>query len=49
MALISCPECNREISDTVRKCPNCGYKIKNHRSPKNKIIEKYDLVRFMGQ
>ncbi|HCX92483.1 MAG TPA: hypothetical protein DGZ34_07420 [Lachnospiraceae bacterium] len=33
-ALISCPECNREISDTVRKCPNCGYKIKNHRSKK---------------
>ena len=33
-ALISCPECNREISDTVRKCPNCGSKIKNHRSKK---------------
>lgn len=28
MALINCPECNKEISDTVKTCPNCGYKIK---------------------
>ncbi|MGN0609869.1 MAG: hypothetical protein ACI4J6_11730 [Oscillospiraceae bacterium] len=28
MALINCPECKKEISDTVRKCPNCGYTIK---------------------
>lgn len=28
MALMNCPECNKEISDTVRTCPNCGYKIK---------------------
>lgn len=27
MALINCPECNKEISDTARICPNCGYKI----------------------
>lgn len=25
MALIKCKECGKEISDTVRKCPNCGY------------------------
>lgn len=24
MALITCPECNREISDKARKCPGCG-------------------------
>lgn len=22
-----CPECEFEISDTVRKCPNCKYKL----------------------
>lgn len=43
MALISCPECNREISDTVRKCPNCRYKIKNHRSKKEPKLLKNTL------
>ena len=27
MALITCPECGKEISDTARSCPNCGYPI----------------------
>lgn len=25
MALIECPDCGKKISDTVKKCPNCGY------------------------
>ena len=29
MALIKCPECNKEISDTSRSCIHCGYKLKN--------------------
>lgn len=28
MALINCPECNKEISDTTKSCPNCGYRFK---------------------
>lgn len=28
MALMNCPECNREISDTVEQCPHCGYQLK---------------------
>lgn len=28
MALITCPECGKEISSTVSKCPHCGYEIK---------------------
>ena len=31
MALINCPECNKEISDTVKTCPICGYKIKKRK------------------
>lgn len=27
MALITCPECNKEISDKVKSCPHCGYPI----------------------
>lgn len=34
MALINCPECNKEISDTVKKCPNCGMKIKSSKKEK---------------
>lgn len=28
MALIECPECGKEVSDTAKKCPNCGYTLK---------------------
>lgn len=28
MAIINCPECGKEISDTSKKCINCGYKFK---------------------
>lgn len=27
MALMKCPECNKEISDTTSVCIHCGYKI----------------------
>lgn len=27
MALIDCPECNKEISDKAQSCPNCGFPI----------------------
>ncbi len=34
MALINCPECNKEISDTVKKCPGCGYRLKKKKEKK---------------
>lgn len=30
MALIKCPECGREVSDTANACINCGYDIKTY-------------------
>jgi hypothetical protein len=33
MALIKCPECAKEISDTVSNCPHCGYAIKKPGPP----------------
>lgn len=24
MALINCPECGNQVSDTAKRCPNCG-------------------------
>ena len=31
MALIKCPECNKEISDKAKVCPNCGVEIKKEK------------------
>jgi len=27
MAIINCPECNKEISDTAKSCPHCGFNL----------------------
>ncbi len=40
MALINCPECGKEISDTARACPHCGYTENAIEIP---IWEKYTL------
>ena len=29
MALIRCPECGKEVSDTCDSCIHCGYRLKN--------------------
>lgn len=34
MALINCPECKNEISDTSKNCPKCGYKIEKEHNKK---------------
>ncbi|MDE6568443.1 MAG: hypothetical protein K2K70_12025 [Lachnospiraceae bacterium] len=34
MAIINCPECNKEISDTVKNCPGCGYRLKKKKNSK---------------
>ncbi len=37
MALITCPECKKEISDSANSCPHCGYVINENKSkPKKK-------------
>lgn len=36
MAIINCPECSKEISDTVKTCPNCGFSIKKQKNKKSK-------------
>lgn len=34
MALIKCPECGKEISDSVEKCIHCGYEVKTEKKQK---------------
>ncbi|MGM1347762.1 hypothetical protein [Serratia liquefaciens] len=31
MALVSCPECLKEVSDSALRCPSCGKQIKKIR------------------
>jgi hypothetical protein len=31
MALINCPECEKEISDKAKECPHCGYNVEQKR------------------
>lgn len=42
MALILCPECNREISDKVKACPHCGYPFES--SPDNDDAQKVEIT-----
>ncbi|MGD9931655.1 MAG: zinc ribbon domain-containing protein [Mangrovibacterium sp.] len=42
MALIHCPECNKQISDQAQSCPNCGYPIGN-RIKEWDIKKEFDL------
>ncbi len=45
MALITCEECNRDMSDTLEACPHCGFKIKKKKEkpvkPEKVIKEKH--------
>lgn len=36
MALIKCPECQKEISEVAKSCPNCGYSLINKKKKTNK-------------
>lgn len=39
MALINCPECSKQISDTSQKCIGCGFKINDVEKKSNKKLE----------
>lgn len=36
MALITCPECGKQISDQAEACPNCGYPLKAKKDQQQK-------------
>ena len=39
MALINCPECNREVSDKAEMCPNCGFGVAKYVERQRKILK----------
>lgn len=38
LSLIKCPECNKDISNKAKKCPNCGSPLKHQTKLNIKII-----------
>ena len=38
MAMIKCPECGQEISESIKICPNCGVSIKSKKSVMKFIV-----------
>jgi len=42
MALITCPECNRDCSDTIKSCPHCGFRIAPVKIVQNGNTERTD-------
>ncbi len=40
MALIKCPECDKEISSSAKVCPNCGYKNEFKTCPECGVVVK---------
>lgn len=39
MAIVNCPECNREVSDTAVSCPGCGFRVAHHFTNSNEPVE----------
>lgn len=47
MALIFCPDCGKEVSDSASNCPNCAYplsKLKNQEPIYTPIYQNNQLV-----
>ena len=38
MALIRCPECEKEISDKTKTCPQCGFPIQEEKQQEDKLV-----------
>lgn len=44
MALIKCPECGKEVSSQLKRCNNCGYKLKTLDKKKAKKFVMISIV-----
>jgi hypothetical protein len=47
MALIQCPECGKEISNTIKHCPNCGFNLKHQIFSKSNLIITVIVIIFI--
>ena len=44
MALINCPECGKEVSNSAESCPHCGFPITKQDNKRIKRIKIWELV-----
>lgn len=44
MALIQCPECGKQVSDTARSCPHCGYNLARRHQARRRAVVLLGLV-----
>ena len=40
MALIKCPECGKEVSDSAKSCPHCGYPLDKEQPIKQEVVDE---------
>lgn len=45
MALIKCPECNREISDKAKQCIHCGFPLDEYLQEKDSINKENEKLK----
>lgn len=42
--LIPCPECERQISDRAKACPECGFPISEHLAEQRELARRQALI-----
>ena len=46
MALIRCPDCNREVSDAAPSCPGCGRPIAKAHAPATPVEVEQEALKL---
>lgn len=46
MALVSCPECRKEVSDSALRCPSCGKQLRKPRRSIFGVLIKWLFILF---
>jgi uncharacterized membrane protein YvbJ len=49
MALIICPECNKQISDQAQACPGCGMPVKTIRSLNSMSLNTEQVIELTAK
>ena len=49
MALIPCPECDKQVSDRARSCPHCGFPVAEEIGRALAEVTGFDSVRSVRQ